>query len=190
MRLASLDIVPHLVTGDFDSLTRADLSRFEAQGVTVIPTPDQDYTDLDKALTHLRETAGGLPIEIHGAVGGRLDHTYSVLSAVLKHGVFDWADIRLVDSVGETRPVRNSELVVQGHRLPGRVLSLITVGIVREVTLTGTRWPLSDATLAPGVRDGTLNEITDTTVVVRCEKYAPLLVHIHHSPLPEREVAL
>ncbi|MBC7806405.1 MAG: thiamine diphosphokinase [Akkermansiaceae bacterium] len=188
-RLSALGVLPHVVTGDFDSLTDADLARFESQNVTVVPTPDQDYTDLDKALTYVRSISTDAPIEIFGAVGGRLDHTYSVLSSVIKHGVLAGADIRLVDGIGETRPVRGGELVLQGDRLPGRIMSLLTFGIVREVTVTGVRWGLNGATLAPGVRDGTLNEITDTEVLVRCEKNAPLLVQTHHSPLPERTTA-
>lgn len=189
LRLERLGIAPHVVTGDFDSLTKGDLLQLEAQGVAIVPTPDQDYTDLDKALTHVRAEFGAVPIDIFGAVGGRLDHTYSVLSAVIKHGVFQGADIRLIDAVGETRPVRNGELVFRGDDLPGRVVSLFTLGVVRDITLSGVRWPLEGETLAPGVRDGTLNEITDATVIVRCEKDAPLLVQVHHSPLPERVVA-
>jgi thiamine pyrophosphokinase len=189
LRLDRLGILPHVITGDFDSLTAEVLARFEAQGVTVVPTPDQDYTDLDKALTYVRTEFGAVPVEIFGAVGGRLDHTYSVLSSVIKHGVLLGVDIRVIDAVGETRPVREGELVLRGDDLPGRVLSLFSLGVVPDVTLTGVRWTLERASLAPGVRDGTLNEITDTTVAVRCEPNAPLLVQVHHRPLPERIVA-
>ena len=185
-RLVALGILPHVVTGDFDSLTGADLADFEARGVEIVPTPDQEYTDLDKALTYVREKSGGMPVVVFGAVGGRLDHTYSVLSSVIKHGVFAGMDVRLVDSVGETLPVRGGELILRGDDLPGRVLSLLTFGVVRGVTLTGVRWTLAGATLAPGVRDGTLNEVTDTTVIVRCEADAPLLVLLHHLLLPGR----
>lgn len=189
LRLSRLGIVPHIVTGDFDSLTIADLAYFEAQGVTVVPTPDQDYTDLDKALTYVREEIGNVPVEIFGAIGGRLDHTYSVLSSVVKHGVQDGMDIRLIDPVGETLPVRDGELVLNNAGLPGRTLSLLSFGEVRNVTLNGVRWTLEGATLAPGVRDGTLNEIMEATVTIQCETDAPLLVQVHHSPLPKRTVA-
>ncbi|MBC8139139.1 MAG: thiamine diphosphokinase [Fibrella sp.] len=188
-RLVACGILPHVVTGDFDSLTNDDLARFEEQGVTVVATPDQDYTDLDKALSYVGAEIGNVPVEIFGAVGGRLDHTYSVLSSVVKHGVLGGMDIRLVDSVGETCPVRGGELVLYEVDLPGRTLSLLSLGIVRDVTLHGVRWTLEGATLAPGVRDGTLNEITDTKVTIRCEVNAPLLVQVHHSALPKRFVA-
>ena len=189
LRLLTQGIVPQVVTGDFDSLTEEILVSLEAQGATILPTPDQDYTDLDKALTYVRNEIGDLPIEIFGATGGRLDHTYSVLSAIIKHGVFGEADIRLIDEIGETRPVRAGRMQRVGDDLPGRVLSLITIGTVRNITLHGVQWELEDATLAPGVRDGTLNQITERTVRLSCEIGAPLLVQIHHAPAPVRQTA-
>ena len=179
-RLLDLGVTPHIVTGDFDSLTPADLSDFTVRGAIIVPTPDQNYTDFDKALGYVRETFPGATTRVFGAVGGRLDHTYSVLSAVVKHGVFGGASLRLVDATGETVPVRGGELTLTGADLPGRVVSLLALGEVRGVTLTGVRWTLENATLAPGVRDGTLNEITQPTVCVRCETNAPLLVQVHH----------
>ena len=181
-RLQRFGILPHVVTGDFDSLTKDDVTRLRTSGATIVPTPDQDYTDFDKALTYVRETYPGAAIAVFGAVGGRLDHTVSVLSAVIKHGVFGGADIRLIDAVGETRPVRGGERIYTGDDLPGRVVSLLALGTVRGVTLSGVRWALNNETLAPGVRDGALNEITNTQVSVRCERDAPLLVQVHHAP--------
>lgn len=181
-RLRGLGIAPHIVTGDFDSLSPADLSDFAARGATIVPTPDQDYTDFDKALSYVRETFTfpDAAIRVFGAIGGRLDHTYSVLSTVVKHGVYGGASLRLVDATGETVPVRGGKLLLTGADLPGRVLSLLALGEVRGVTLTGVRWTLENATLAPGVRDGTLNEMTQPVVCVQCETNAPLLVQVHH----------
>ncbi len=182
-RLFSLGIMPNVVSGDFDSLSEGDLTYFRADGATIVPTPDQNYTDLDKALMWVRETHPGVPISIFGATGGRLDHSYSVLSAVIKHGVFAGADICLSDETGDTIPVRGGELVLRGDDLPGRTLSLLAFGMVRNVTLAGVRWTLTGETLAPGVRDGTLNHVTENEVCVRCEPGAPLLVQLHHALL-------
>ena len=170
-------VLPDIVTGDFDSLTQPERDSLASQGVRIVPTPDQDYTDLDKALTYVRETQAKPRIRVFAATGGRLDHIYSVLSALVKHG--RQGDIRLVDAVGETSLVPGTT-TLSGADLPGRTLSLMALGPVSGITTTGVRWPLTGESLAPGIRDGTLNEIiADTVTIEVC--MGDLLVQLHHA---------
>ena len=46
-------IEPHLLTGDFDSIESEVKQLFADRGVTVVETPDQDFTDFHKALIEL-----------------------------------------------------------------------------------------------------------------------------------------
>ncbi len=49
------DFLPHIVSGDFDSI-RADVLQFyKEKDVQIIPTPDQNKTDFHKALEILSE---------------------------------------------------------------------------------------------------------------------------------------
>lgn len=191
-RFLMLGLSPHVVTGDFDSLTTEDLDRLEARGVSVVSTPDQDYTDFDKALAYVCYELGLTDIQVFGAVGGRLDHTYSVLSALIKYGRDPRLNIRLVDSIGETFSI-SGEWKRTGEDLLGRTLSLITLGPVSGITTRGVRWPLSNEALAPGIRDGTLNEITEPEVTVHIDASGEgkdmVLVYLHHQPLPPRQTA-
>lgn len=41
---------PSLVTGDMDSITEESIKRLTEMNVKFVNTPDQDYTDLEKAL--------------------------------------------------------------------------------------------------------------------------------------------
>ena len=164
--LLALGTVPHYVTGDFDSLLPEDQAYLAACGAQIVPTPDQDYTDLDKALAFVRTLGAMQKIQIWAATGGRIDHAYSVLSAVLKHGRgADAPRLVLRDEWGQTRPVPPGAMTLE-NQIPGRTLSLITLGPVTGITTTGVQWPLTNETLAPGVRDGTLNRITEETVTV------------------------
>ncbi|GAB4466233.1 MAG: thiamine diphosphokinase [Armatimonadaceae bacterium] len=172
----AIEIVPDYVTGDFDSLTEPERDQLAAQGATIVPTPDQDYTDLDKAIAFVRDSLGVTKFRVFAATAGRLDHTYSVLSTIIKYGRD--LDIRLVDEVGETWLVRGSE-TLEGTDLPGRTVSYLALGEVRGITTTGVRWALNGEMLAPGVRDGTLNIITDEKVEIRAES-GNLLVMLHH----------
>ena len=198
-RVLALGIVPHVVTGDFDSLSAAELANLEARGALIVPTPDQDYNDLDKALGYVLARADVGVVRVYGALGGRIDHAYSALSVLIKYGVWGGYGERVafVDGVGNMLPVfggardNHSRRELNRNSLVGRTLSLLAFGTVRGVTLTGTRWTLTDATLAPGVRDGTLNEIVDEQVTIshRKEDGAALLIYLHHALPAPRVVA-
>ncbi len=178
--LMQLGLLPTHVTGDFDSLSPSELAALEAQGVEIIPTPDQDFTDMDKALTLCFKSLGASMAQVFGAGGGRLDHLYSNLSALLKHGRDH--DVYLVDSFGETFTLDpKGTLLLSDPALVGRTLSLLALGPVHGITSTGLRWPLTNESLAPGVRDGTLNEVVSETVEISCRS-GDLLVVLEHSP--------
>lgn len=177
-RWLTLGVVPHLVTGDFDSLAPEVLAALAAGGARVHPTPDQDFTDLDKALTHVLTEEGATEVRIFGATGGRLDHTFAVLSALVKHGR-SGADVRLVDHIGETWLV-NGAASVTDDTLLGRIVSLLALGEATGIHTTGVRWPLVGESLRPGVRDGTSNEAVETTVTVRVAT-GDLLLMVHHA---------
>lgn len=152
LHLLACGLVPHVVTGDFDSLSENARVSLSGDGVQIVPTPDQDYTDLDKALRYAITVCAAEEITVFGALGRRLDHTYAALSALVKHG--RQAQIRLVDSIGETCLVNETltltrEQALSGLPLPGRVLSLISLGRVEGIWTSGVRWPLSGETLAP-----------------------------------------
>ena len=169
-------IDPTIVTGDFDSLTPQELSDFANRGIRIIPTPDQDYTDFDKALQFVEQEYPGASVRVFAATGGRLDHVYSVLSVLVKHGRH--LDIRLIDETGETWLCHAKETLT-GEDLPGRTLSLMALGQVSGITTTGLRWPLTNEFLAPGVRDGTLNEVAHDAVTIQVEQ-GDLLLLLHH----------
>ncbi|MFM7322775.1 MAG: thiamine diphosphokinase, partial [Armatimonadota bacterium] len=181
--LLRMGIDPHWVTGDFDSLTEPERTLLQVRGARIVATPDQDHTDLDKAIALLRAERGARRIAVYGATGGRIDHLYSVLSTLVRHG--GAVDVRLVDEVGETFVVAAGagETVLRGDDLPGRTVSLMALGAVEGVTTRGVRWPLSGEALAPGVRDGTLNVVTADEVGIRVEG-GSLLVLLHHARAP------
>ncbi len=188
--LRALGIWPNVVTGDFDSLTPDELEEFKAHGADIVPTPDQDYTDLDKTIQWVlnKDAEKAVPIlrgvYVYGGTGGRLDHQYSVLSTLIKHGRHPGVVVFLVDDVGVTwlpRPDADFVDLRGNDDLRGRTVSLMAFGTVTGITLTGVRWPLKNETLAPGVRDGTLNEINDAKVTLKV-KSGDLLVMLHHAP--------
>lgn len=184
-RLRALGLNPDIVTGDFDSLSNEARAELADAGAIIFPTPDQDYTDLDKALAYCLDALAVREIRVFGALGGRLDHTFAALSALVKHG--SRADVRLADEIGEARLVHN-RLTLSGDDLPGRVVSLIALGPVTGVWIRGVRWPLSGETLAPGIRDGTSNEVIANAVEIEVGS-GDLILFLHHRPEPDESGA-
>ena len=168
-------LIPQIITGDGDSLRDDERAALVRAGAKLVPTPDQDYTDLDKALSWVREQ-GATQITVFGATGGRLDHSYSVFSALIKHGRS--LPLQLVDETAMY------ELVVgewqrSGRDLVGRLLSLLAFGRVEGITTKGLRWPLANDWLAPGLRDGTLNKVTDESIEISVGS-GDLITMLHH----------
>lgn len=174
--LMRYDLIPQLVTGDGDSLTREEQETLVRAGAELVPTPDQDFTDLDKALAYVIEVKSATRITVFGAMGGRLDHSYSVFSALIKYG--RRVPIALVDETARYELVAREWLCAEPN-LRGCTLSLLAFGRVEGITMTGVRWPLTDDWLAPGLRDGTLNEITEASVHVQVRS-GDLIVMRHH----------
>ncbi|MDD3049530.1 MAG: thiamine diphosphokinase [Candidatus Cloacimonetes bacterium] len=87
-------INPDYLTGDFDSVPKQ--SEF-SDNTVIIPTPDQNYTDLEKSLQFIRTINPGT-VRILSAVGKRTDHTFNSISLLLKYA--EVLQIELFDNFG------------------------------------------------------------------------------------------
>src|SRR5687767_12152690 len=72
-RAAGLELSPQLICGDFDSVVLS-VAQQEFPHAEFLPTPDQDFADLEKAIRIAIER-GATAITIIGACGGRIDFT-------------------------------------------------------------------------------------------------------------------
>jgi thiamine pyrophosphokinase len=154
-----LGLVPHLVIGDFDSVSQEALERFE--GPLDRHPADKDATDIELALD-AAIARGPDRIVVVGGHGGRLDHFLAnafVLTTVPANIEVEWrAGHASIDMVRTVRRL---------HRAIGTKVSLVPIGgDVHGVTTTGLRWPLHDATLTLGTTLGVSNEFAATTAEV------------------------
>ncbi|CAH1400881.1 unnamed protein product [Nezara viridula] len=82
--------LPNYVTGDFDSIKHETLEFCKQQDeITVINTPDQDFTDFDKALDVLMKTCPH-KLDCFVAVlehSGRLDQTFSNINTLARASI-------------------------------------------------------------------------------------------------------
>jgi len=161
-----------VILGDFDSLTPEFLNQMP--GDIVQPAPNQDASDLDKAIEWALQH-GACRITITGATGGRVDHTLTNISILMKYAGHA---VRIVEDWGEAQIITR-EATIQGT--PGDTLSLVLFAPAKGVSLTGVRWVLHDEDLAPGSR-GVSNEFTETAAHIRVREGTVLAVHLCRGP--------
>lgn len=148
---------PETLVGDLDSISADGLEWAEAHATVHRHPPDKDHTDTELALAIAVELDPARLTLVSGG-GDRLDH---VIAAVGALGHPSLTSIPTIDGWwGEQRLV-----VVHGpgrahlEPTPRATVSLLALhGPCSGVTLTGVRWPLADAELAPAVGLGVSNE--------------------------------
>ena len=164
--------LPHMISGDFDGIRRATLRHFEKQGVELLHTPDQDHTDLEKAIAWcaLRDFES---IWIAQAIGSRADHSFSAL-AFLRRYHHPERELRLFEGNECLRFARDEKLVLNGRA--GRPFAILPFPACR-VRSSGLAYELDGLELGLGVRESVSNhavrkrisiEIAGEAIVVEC----------------------
>lgn len=159
------NIVPNLVTGDFDSIHKIPTS------VEVINTPNQNYTDFEKALFILNER-GFSEIDVYGGSGKEHDHFLGNISTALA-----WKDklnITFYDDFGKYFFINNTFAI---SNILNKNISLIPFPKAKGVVTTGLKYPLKDEKLNFGKRIGTRNKAIENTIEITFKK-GNLLIYI------------
>ncbi len=154
-------LTPHLIVGDFDSLGRVP------EGNNIIRHPvEKDDTDTMLAIKTGLER-GYRDFLLYGCLGGRLDHAYANLQALVflaRRGASGWL---LGESLAVTA-IRNGRLDF-GADHEGVISVFCPDGEARGVTLTGLHYPLQDAVLTSAFPLGVSNRFTGEAASVSVE---------------------
>jgi len=158
--LARLGLKPTAVVGDLDSVspeTRAWLGEN-----CMVDRPDQDRTDLDKALEYAFDELGIRNLTVLAALGGRTDHDLGNLGLLARLAmgerlIFEAADQTVLAITSETSLAAN----------PGEAWSFWTFDPTVRVTVEGVRWPLENASIDAGNRPSISNEAVEDHIRVR-----------------------
>lgn len=137
-------IVPQRLIGDGDSAAPAAWHFAEENGIPIEKfPPEKDDTDTQLALRIAKEA--GFPAAIvTGAFGGRFDHALSTVMSC----AFAPLPCLLADEREALFFVHGGKSVTFTPEAAPKAISLLPLtASCRGVNLTGTHWPLSDATL-------------------------------------------
>lgn len=138
--------------GDFDHGHDFDAIRERQHPLEIVPTPDQNKTDLEKAIEFL--IGRGFPAaNIVWATGRRADHAITNITNLVRYKT----QIRLVmfDDHSKIFPLAGT---FEKWYTAGTPLSLIPVGAVNGIVTSGLKYNLADETLTLGHRSGNSNE--------------------------------
>ncbi|REJ36223.1 MAG: thiamine diphosphokinase [Bacillota bacterium] len=148
-----LGYVPHVLLGDFDSLSPEEVGGWEAAGVEVLRYPvAKDKSDLELALDYAA-ARGAASILLAAVTGSRLDHSLANLFLAARFAAPD-VEVTVLTPGGAVYPVVGGAQGPGARRLPARpgdVVALLPVaGPVKGVTTHNLRYALRDADLAWG----------------------------------------
>lgn len=160
--LARIGLKPSAVIGDLDSI--CDQTRAWLGEQTMVHRPDQDRTDLDKALSYAFFEIGSTSLTVLAALGGRTDHDLGNLGLLARLGLGE----RLVFEEDDRRVVAVAVEAELSSR-PGETWSFWTFDPSVLVTIKGVRWPVQVAPLDAGNRPSISNEAIADTVRIHAE---------------------
>ena len=168
--LYQLKIIPNHVVGDFDSVSLEILEFYKKQSQIIFHTyhPEKDNTDTDIALK-LAISLKSSEITIMGALGRRMDHAIANIH-ILKDALETNIPCQILDEHNRIYLI-NKEITLEKNRVYGKYISLIPLtSEVKDLTLTGFKYPLNNYDLPIGTSLGVSNEIVENIAQIKMKK--------------------
>lgn len=164
-RVLELGIKIDVWMGDFDQPHDFDTIRSSQHPLEIIDTPDQEKTDLEKAIDFLIQR--GFPAaNIVWATGRRADHAITNITNLVRYK--DQIRLVLFDDYSKIFPLSG---IFEKWYVAGTPVSLIPVGTVDGIRTSGLKYNLNNETLTLGQRTGNSNEAeNDGMVTISAEK--------------------
>ncbi len=158
--LARIGLKPRYTIGDLDSITPQ--TRAWIGGERLVHRPDQNHTDLEKALIFVFDELKLARLTVLAALGGRHDHAIGNLGLLARL------------ALGQRLLFRGDDFVclaVTGRdeleSSPGETWSFWSFDPRVRVTLDGVRWPVRNADLSAAARPSISNIATGKTLSVQ-----------------------
>lgn len=173
VHLHRMGIVPHVIIGDLDSVSKESLSFFKGKQVKILKHPvRKDQTDMQLCMDYAVEH-GCTDLLIAGATSPRLDHTLANIF-LLKRLADQGVAASILDSHNNIHIVTSRQTLL-GH--PGDLISVIPItDCVTGLTLKGLEYPLTDKSLCMGTTMGISNVFQQDRAEVSVESGAVLVI--------------
>ncbi|MEZ0485114.1 thiamine diphosphokinase [Fibrella aquatica] len=154
-RVMEMGLKADVLLGDFDRDIDLDAIRTAQYPIEIVPTPDQNKTDLEKGIDFLIER--GFPaVNIVWATGRRMDHTITNLTNLVRFK--STIKVTLIDDYSVVYPLVGR---FEKWYAKGTPISLIPVGTVTGIVTEGLLYNLHNESLTIGYRTGSSNEAAE-----------------------------
>ncbi len=150
-------IVPDVVSGDFDSISSSEIPN----DIEIVVTPDQDFTDFEKALMII-ESRNYKEVYIYGSSGMEHDHFLGNLSSGLKFK--DKLMLMFFDDYSYYF-FADKETILEGYK--NRIISLYPFPVTNGVQTEGLKFALKNEDLDITSRIGIRNTANEDKVTIR-----------------------
>lgn len=165
-RIKKINILPDLVIGDLDSLTKKNRKYYQSQKIEIIKHPvEKDQTDSELAIDYCLNN-NFQKIYLTGALGGRFDQQLANLN-LLEYIVELGLEAKIISSHLEIALIKDQQKFInkKGYRL-----SLIAqTKIVKGLTITGCKYDLDNEDLKRSQTRGISNLIKTDKAEVKLE---------------------
>jgi thiamine pyrophosphokinase len=175
-RALEAGIVPDIVAGDLDSLSDSGIAWLEKHSLEVEVIKAQarkDFSDLDLALRVCAEK-GLTSVDLHGFIGGRLDHQLVVIGVCTRYATDLSIEITDVDQRALFLIARQSMTVARDS-----LFSVIAIEGSAKVSIVGARYPLSNHLLGPLSDLGLSNVAEDDCAITVHEGTGLVWIDVH-----------
>ena len=169
-RVLQLDIKVDVLLGDFDGNFNPEIYKEKQYPLEIVHTPNQDKTDLEKALDYLIEK-GHQAVNIVWATGKRADHTITNITNIIRYR--NKLKIVILDDHSKIFLLPNKFEKWYTSKTP---ISLIPIGKVSGITTQNLFYPLKNEELTMGYRTGSSNHVIKDGIVSITHQEGDLLL--------------
>ncbi|MGV1013115.1 MAG: thiamine diphosphokinase [Flavobacterium sp.] len=169
-RVLQLDIKVDVLLGDFDGDFNPEIYKEKQYPLEIVHTPNQDKTDLEKALDYLIEK-GHQAVNIVWATGKRADHTITNITNIIRYR--NKLKIVILDDHSKIFLLPNK---FEKWYTASTPISLIPIGKVSGITTQNLFYPLQNEELTMGYRTGSSNHVIKDGIVSITHQEGDLLL--------------
>ena len=164
----------NVIIGDMDSLSKDVRKGYEAKGVRIIEEAEQQSNDFEKALRFILAEDLGKNIVVLGIHGKRTDHLLTNFSVMLRYT--DSFDTLIAYDATHAHEFLTEETNWYSFDSPvGTIISLSPLPMAQGVTSSGLYYPLKNARMVFGEREGLSNIISAENARVEITKGSLLI---------------
>jgi thiamine pyrophosphokinase len=163
-KLLAINIIPHILIGDFDSVTLEAMNAIKKSNlnIEIIHVENQDRTDLQKAITYC-DNVGAEKIEIICATGlDRMDHTLGNIRILRANHIPD-RPLFIHTDFETIRYLKNQSCKI--HGMPGDKCGVLAFP-EGNFSSTGLKWNGDNYPLQFAYSEGTCNELIAPTAEI------------------------